>query len=71
MYAEFMIQPLDRYGLRLDGIHRRREPAIQADSRRALPVNEAFEIARQICAGLREAHTQGIVHRDLKPAISC
>ena len=34
----------------------------------ALPVNEAFEIARQICAGLREAHAQGIVHRDLKPA---
>src|SRR5882762_4755171 len=34
----------------------------------ALPVNEAFEIARQICAGLHEAHAQGIVHRDLKPA---
>jgi serine/threonine protein kinase/class 3 adenylate cyclase len=34
----------------------------------ALPVNQAFEIARQICAGLREAHAQGIVHRDLKPA---
>jgi class 3 adenylate cyclase/cell division septation protein DedD len=34
----------------------------------ALPVNHAFEIARQICAGLREAHAQGIVHRDLKPA---
>jgi serine/threonine protein kinase/class 3 adenylate cyclase len=34
----------------------------------ALPVNQAFAIARQICAGLREAHAQGIVHRDLKPA---
>jgi serine/threonine protein kinase/class 3 adenylate cyclase len=34
----------------------------------ALSVNQAFEIAGQICAGLREAHTQGIVHRDLKPA---
>jgi class 3 adenylate cyclase/cell division septation protein DedD len=34
----------------------------------ALPVDQAFEIAGQICAGLREAHAQGIVHRDLKPA---
>src|SRR5260370_28588620 len=34
----------------------------------ALSVNQAFDIARQICAGLREAHAQGIVHRDLKPA---
>jgi class 3 adenylate cyclase/cell division septation protein DedD len=34
----------------------------------AMPVNEAIDIARQICAGLREAHAQGIVHRDLKPA---
>jgi serine/threonine protein kinase/class 3 adenylate cyclase len=34
----------------------------------SLPINEAVEIARKICAGLREAHAQGIVHRDLKPA---
>jgi serine/threonine protein kinase/class 3 adenylate cyclase len=33
-----------------------------------LPVNQAFDIAQQICAGLREAHAQEIVHRDLKPA---
>lgn len=34
----------------------------------ALPVRDAVEIARQICAGLCEAHARGIVHRDLKPA---
>ena len=34
----------------------------------SLPLNEALRIARQMCAGLREAHLQGIVHRDLKPA---
>ena len=34
----------------------------------ALPLNEMLDIARQICAGLHEAHAQGIVHRDLKPA---
>jgi serine/threonine protein kinase/class 3 adenylate cyclase len=35
---------------------------------KSLPLNEALDIARQICAGLREAHAQGIIHRDLKPA---
>jgi serine/threonine protein kinase/class 3 adenylate cyclase len=34
----------------------------------SLPLKETLEIARQISAGLREAHAQGIVHRDLKPA---
>ncbi|MDR3720599.1 MAG: protein kinase [Candidatus Acidoferrales bacterium] len=33
-----------------------------------LSVAESILIARQICAGLHEAHIQGIVHRDLKPA---
>jgi len=31
-----------------------------------LPETEAFEIARQICEGLAEAHRRGIIHRDLK-----
>ena len=36
--------------------------------RGALPVEDAVDIARQVAAGLEEAHEKGIVHRDLKPA---
>ena len=32
-----------------------------------LPVAEACEVVRQICAGLEAAHNEGVVHRDLKP----
>ncbi len=32
-----------------------------------LPLREALRIARQICAGVGEAHKAGIVHCDLKP----
>lgn len=31
-----------------------------------LPQKEALEIARQLCAGVAEAHRSGIIHRDLK-----
>ena len=33
----------------------------------AVNLRKGIQIARQICAALHEAHTQGIVHRDLKP----
>ncbi len=29
---------------------------------------EALQLARQLCAGLAEAHRSGVLHRDLKPA---
>ena len=31
-----------------------------------LPAGEACEIARQLCAGLKEAHRSGVIHRDIK-----
>jgi len=34
----------------------------------ALPIEEAIDIACQLCDGLAKAHDLGIIHRDIKPA---
>ena len=44
------------------------EDLSQRIARGAIPIDDAFPIAKQIADALEAAHEQGIVHRDLKPA---
>jgi serine/threonine protein kinase len=43
------------------------EGAVEDAPDHRLPLEQAIEIAKEVCAGLEFAHSRGIVHRDLKP----
>ena len=43
------------------------EGVIEQSEEHRLPLDQAIDIAKQVCRGLEFAHSKGIIHRDLKP----
>src|SRR5215510_12574404 len=43
------------------------ETLVDRIARGPIPIEEALEIAKNICEALEAAHERGIIHRDLKP----
>jgi serine/threonine protein kinase len=62
-----MIQE-DVGGLALDRVLRTRLAANGDASQPALPLDDFFDIALQLCAALEEVHGHGVIHKDINPS---
>jgi serine/threonine protein kinase len=55
-------------GLALDRLLGKQAAASPTATQAALPLDDFFEIAAQLCAALREVHAQGVIHKDINPS---
>ncbi|MBI4480310.1 MAG: serine/threonine protein kinase, partial [Acidobacteria bacterium] len=66
----FLVMELVEGATLAERIHpsRAREQAVTSSGPSPVPVEEALDIASQICEALEHAHEKTVIHRDLKPA---